>query len=100
MTNLPIDPEMEAFFVAVALQLGTSSLPYEQAPGPLGIVMEIAEFIREHPGAPACIEKIKANYREMGFVDRAARGAIQDHDFFMKLARAYLDWIHEHSPTR
>lgn len=93
--TLPINPELEAFFTAVALQLGTNSatnLQPQEREDWVKLVFhraEIRDFIRDHPGAPDVINTLRRNYAELG-------GRLLNVDpnwFYDKLAQAYLAWV-------
>jgi len=92
---MKIDPDLEAFFVAVALEHGTH--PYPR----FGIernklAQEITVILSNHAGAPAVLEKVKKNYRELG-------GRLLSTDpqwFYTQLADAYLNWLYAQEESK
>ncbi len=92
---MKIDPSLEAFFVAIALEHGTHPKPK------FGIerdtlAREITVILSNHKGAPDVLEKVRKNYRELG-------GRLLDTDpqwFYTKLADAYLTWLYEQEESK
>lgn len=92
---MKIDPELEAFFVAIALQHGTHPKPL------FGIernrlAIEITEQLANHQGEPAVLKRVRRNYAELG-------GKLLDTDplwFYQKLADAYLDWLYSQEESK
>lgn len=86
---MKIDPQLESFFVAVALLHRTHPQPMfgiERT----NLAREITAFMSSHPGQPEVLQKVRRNYRELG-------GRLLDTDpawFYTKLADAYLDWLY------
>ncbi len=92
---MKIDSNLEAFFVAIALAHGTHPKPK------FGIerntlANEIANFMREHPGQPEVLQKVRRNYAELGgkLLDTAPLW------FYSKLADAYLDWLYDQPESK
>jgi hypothetical protein len=92
---MKIDPDLEAFFVAIALQHGTH-------PKPLfgiernNLAMEITELLAGHKGQPTVLTRVRRNYAELG-------GKLLDTDpmwFYQKLADAYLDWLYSQEESK
>lgn len=92
---MKIDPELEAFFVAVALEHGTHPYPrfgIERN----NLAQEITVILSNHAGAPAVLEKVKKNYRELG-------GRLLSTDpqwFYTQLADAYLNWLYAQEESK
>lgn len=110
--SLPMDPMMEAFFVAVALELGTQTGPdwlvnrsatglpvssaekMTQSLRTANAQIEAREFMMKHPGAPAVFEKLRRMHRESagglrkqpGYVD------VEEMYFWDQMAYAYIQW--------
>lgn len=92
---MQIDPDLEAFFVAIALQHGTHPKPL------FGIernrlAIEVAEQLANHKGEPAVLKRVRRNYAELG-------GKLLDKDptwFYQKLADAYLDWLYSQEESK
>jgi len=92
---MKIDPALEAFFVAIALQHGTHPMPK------FGIernklAQEITEIMATHEGQPGVLGQVRKNYRELG-------GKLLDSDpmwFYTKLADAYLNWLYEQDESK
>lgn len=87
--KIRIDPDLEAFFVALAMQLGTHPKPLFGIERAM-LANTLVPFIRDHPGKPEIIAKVRRNYAELG-------GKLLDTDpnwFYTKLADAYLDWLY------
>ena len=86
---MKIDPQLEAFFVAIALEHGThpqQKFGVERT----RLAQEITVILSNHKGAPEVLQKVRRNYRELG-------GRLLDTDpqwFYTKLADAYLDWLY------
>jgi hypothetical protein len=86
---MKIDPELESFFVAVALLHRTHPQPMFGVER-TNLAREITAFMSSHPGQPEVLKKVRRNYRELG-------GRLLDTDpewFYTKLADAYLDWLY------
>lgn len=92
---MKIDPDLEAFFVAIALEHGTH--PYPR----FGIernklAQEITVLLSNHQGAPEVLQKVRRNYRELG-------GRLLDTDpqwFYTQLADAYLNWLYAQEESK
>lgn len=92
---MKIDPNLEAFFVAIALAHGTHPMP-KWGVERNNLANEITNFMREHPGQPEVLQKVRRNYAELG-------GKLLDTDplwFYSKLADAYLDWLYEQPESK
>ena len=92
---MKIDPNLEAFFVAIALAHGTHPLP-KWGVERNKLALEITNFMREHPGQPEVLQKVRRNYAELG-------GKFLDTDsmwFYSKLADAYLDWLYDQPESK
>ena len=92
---MKIDPDLEAFFVAIALAHGTHPLP-KWGVERNKLALEITNFMREHPGQPEVLQKVRRNYAELG-------GKFLDTDslwFYSKLADAYLDWLYDQPESK
>lgn len=105
--ELPMDPMMEAFFVAVALELGTRTgedwldkrvsmgLPTtvaernERSQAIARHQIEVAEFLKNHPGAPPVLAQLKRTHREAG---GGLKRLDEDYFFWDQMAYAYIDW--------
>lgn len=88
--GVKIDPDLEAFFVAVALMHGTNPKPLFGVERAV-LADSLVDYIMEHPGQPAAMARVRRNYAELG-------GKLLDTDprwFFTKMADAYLDWLYE-----
>lgn len=86
---MKIDPNLESYFVAIALQHGTNPKP-KFSIDRTNLAREITKFMAEHPGEPEVLKKVRRNYAELG-------GRLLDTDptwFYSKLADAYLDWLY------
>lgn len=88
---MDLDPELEVFFIAVSLQHGTPLMPVwgvERA----RLASVLTEFIKNHPGKPEGLERVRRNYIELG----GGRQSLFDDGkwFFHKVADAYLDWLY------
>jgi hypothetical protein len=92
---MKIDPNLEAFFVAIALQHGTHPMPrfgIERTK----LAREITEIMATHEGQPGVLGQVRKNYRELG-------GKLLDTDpnwFYTKLADAYLNWLYEQDESK
>lgn len=89
MLNMKIDPNLESFFVAIALLHRTHPQPLFGIDR-TNLAREITAFMSQHPGQPEVLQKVRKNYRELG-------GRLLDTDpewFYTKLADAYLDWLY------
>lgn len=92
---MQIDPDLEAFFVAIALQHGTHPKPL------FGIernrlAMELTEILANHKGEPEVMKRVRRNYTELG-------GRLLAQDplwFYQKLADAYLDWLYSQEESK
>jgi len=106
---------MEAFFIAVALELGTrtgdvgpADLAERMDKGQLTVValrrelwrqanaeLQVAEFMQHHPGAPPVLSKLRRMHLE------AAGGLryVDEQYFWSRLAEAYLEWCRRQSTT-
>lgn len=97
---------MEAFFVAVALELGTATGPDEyfeeqrKSKRPLSPeeikwvqaydISQASTFMRKHPGAPPMLAKIKRMHREAA---GGLKHQVNDENFFWNLlAESYVKW--------
>lgn len=86
---MKIDPNLESFFVAIALLHRTHPQPLFGIDR-TNLAREITAFMSQHPGQPEVLQKVRKNYRELG-------GRLLDTDpewFYTKLADAYLDWLY------
>lgn len=84
-----VTPEMEAYFIGIALVHGTNPLP-RYGLERTQLAREITECMLEHKGEPDLMIKLRRNYRELG-------GRLLDSDptwFYSQLADAYLDWLY------
>lgn len=84
-----MNPDLEAFFVALALEHGTHPEPtFGVQRNDLARTLTVA--ISEHPGAPFVLRQLRRNFTELG-----GRVLDKDSDFFYaKIADAYLDWLY------
>lgn len=111
---LQMDPEMEAFFIAVALEMGTRPLPeYLANRTELGLplteqerelvrnqalhTMNVREFMKGHPGAPPVLARVKRAHRELagglsGHHTRFANTNDIENRFWGQLCDAYVKW--------
>lgn len=92
---MKIDPALEAFFVAVALQHGTHPMP-KFGVDRNKLINELTTVIADHAGAPDVLQQVRKNYRELG-------GRLLDTDphwFYSKLAEAYLNWLYEQEESK
>lgn len=111
--NLPMDPMMEAFFVAVALELGTKPLPLHlEKRNELGLPLtteeaaklwnftvekqDIAAYMQDHPGSPEILVKLRRMQREAG--GGLAKHMADDFYFWSQLAEAYVAWCRATQP--
>lgn len=89
MIALMINPEMEAYFVGVALAHGTNPLP-RYGLERTQLAQELADFMKGHSGETNLMNKLRRNFAELG-------GRLLDTDptwFYTRLADAYLDWLY------
>jgi len=92
---MKIDPNLEAFFVAIALQHGTHPMP-KFGIDRTNLAREISEIMATHEGQPGVLGAVRKNYRELG-------GKLLDTDpmwFYSKLADAYLNWLYEQDESK
>jgi hypothetical protein len=92
---MKIDPALEAFFVAIALQHGTHPMP-KFGIDRTNLAREITEIMATHEGQPGVLGQVRKNYRELG-------GKLLDADpmwFYTKLADAYLNWLYEQDESK
>lgn len=92
---MKIDPNLEAFFVAIALQHGTHPMP-KFGIDRTNLAREISELMATHEGQPGVLGAVRRNYRELG-------GKLLDTDpmwFYTKLADAYLNWLYEQEESK
>jgi hypothetical protein len=92
---MKIDPSLESFFVAIALEHGTHPLP-KFGMDRNRLANEITQIMMEHEGQPSILGQVRKNYRELG-------GKLLDTDplwFYSKLADAYLNWLYEQDESR
>jgi hypothetical protein len=88
---MKLDPELEAFFIAVSLQHGTPLMPVwgvDRA----RLASVLTDFIEAHPGKPAALERVRQNYIELGGNQKFLE---TKNWFFFKIADAYLDWLYD-----
>lgn len=94
---MKIDPNLEAFFVAIALAHGTHPKP-KFGVERNNLTLEITEFMREHPGQPEVLKKVRRNYAELG--GKLFDTALFETWFYSKLADAYLDWLYDQPESK
>lgn len=87
--HLKLNPDLEAYFVAIALEHGTHPEPT------FGITRsnlanELTIIMSEHPGTPLIMKSVRRNYAELGGKAREA----DSNWFYTKIADAYLDWLY------
>lgn len=87
---MKINPELEAFFVALALEHGTHPEPtFGMTRNALANDLTIV--IAEHPGAPFVLRAVRRNFAELG----GSKKVLDDPNwFYVKIADAYLDWLY------
>ena len=95
---------MEAFFVALALDLGTPAAPELYGFERHSLASHIATKIDGHPACPANLRLVRQSINELGARVRAAQGIDRSSDewvyFTLKMADAYLDWLYAQGRLR
>lgn len=84
-----INSELDTYFVGVALAMGVNPTPKYGAERVL-LAGDVAHFMAHYKAEPALMQKVRANFRELG-------GRLLDADptwFYTKLADAFLDWLY------
>ena len=85
------DPEFEAFFVAISLQLGTSPVP-TYGVDRINLARTVAKFIANHPGKPSGLVKVDEKHAKQAWRDTT--GYVT---FYNAFADVYLDWLYKHA---
>lgn len=87
--SIKINPDMETFFVGIAMVHGTNPLPRFGVER-VTLSTEIAEVMANTKWEPKLLQKVRRNYAELG-------GKLLDTDptwFYTRLADSYLDWLY------
>ena len=109
---LPMDASLEAFFVAVALEMGTppGMAQYVRLPQPrppdlrasgagdaawsaAAHFVRVKQFMATHPGAPPVIQKLRRAHFEMGGAAHDKTGIGGEERYWMQLMESYISWI-------
>lgn len=90
-----INPDMEAFFLATMLELGTRpgevSTTQNNEEGWNRVVhySEVKKYMMAHPGAPLQVERVVRALKEVG---GGLKADMNDDYFWNKLVEAYFAW--------